>query len=195
MEEKLVQLKKFVVEASKNTSFIHHEWFIDCHLTIVEQIALELCDMYSDANRDVVRALVWVHDYPKILDKSLEHETPEKVRELLLQIGFESAFIDETMAAYLLMERKLEIDLINAPIEVKIISSADGASHLVGPFLSIHWKENSNLSVAELIESKNKKLSKDWERKIVLPEVKEAFKSRYQFHCEQPGLFPKKFFE
>ncbi len=37
------------------------------------------------------------------------------------------------------------------------------------------------------------KANKDWERKIVLPEVKRAFKARFKLVLEQNGKIPKNF--
>ncbi len=38
-----------------------------------------------------------------------------------------------------------------------------------------------------------KKIDKDWTRKIVLPEARQAFQARYQFLCEQAGDLPTRF--
>ncbi len=191
--ELIEQLKSIVTERSKNPSFLHHDWFVDLHLSIVEKIALELCDVYTDADRDIVRALVWVHDYGKILDMNKEHELNHASKELLKDLGFSQLFT-ETVGHYLeVMESKMEVDLHGAPIEVKIVSSADAAAHMIGPFFSIYWKEFNTKSIKELMEAGRVKLAKDWDRKIVLPEVKEAFQGRHDYLLEQNGDFPNKF--
>ncbi len=191
----LGQFKNHVIDATKNPTFIHHDWFVDLHLNFVERISFELCDIYKDADRDVVMALVWIHDYAKILDKDNEHDEKmfEEGRTKLLEIGLNEGFVDKVITYLAIFEKKMEIDLNEAPIEVKIVSSADAASHLIGPFWSIYFKENNKKSIPELMESNRNKLKKDWERKIVLPEVKVAFKERHKFAWEQSGNFPDKF--
>ncbi len=195
MEPLIQKLKDHVVEASQNPSFIHHDWFVEYHLNIVEKIALELCDIYPEADKDIVLALVWIHDYAKILDKEHEHDESmfEEGRRKMSELGFEDSFVNKVIDYLAIFEKKLEIDLHNAPVEVKIVSSADGASHLVGPFWSLYFKENSGKSVETLMEDNSNKLKKDWERKIVLPEIKQAFLERYKFVSEQAGNFPEKY--
>ena len=196
MESLIQQFRSHVIEASQNPTFLHHEWFVKYHLEIFERIALELCDRYPEADRSIVHLLVWLHDYAKILDQAHEHDVRmlEKGREKLLLIGFPEEFVTKIIEYLTLFEKKMEIDLGRAPIEVQIASSADAASHLVGPFWSIYYKENNDKSVEELMESNRKKLIKDWERKMVLPEVREAFEARFNFVNEQAGRFPEKFF-
>lgn len=194
MENNIQKLKSHVIKASNNPSFIHHEWFVEYHLNIFEKIALELCDIYKEADKDIVMTLVWIHDYGKILDITKQHELNYKAEELLIELDFPIDFIKKTMEYLEIFESKMTIDLNQAPIEVRIASSSDGASHMVGPFFPIYWKDFSAKAIPDLMEEQMKKLTKDWERKIVLPEVKEFFEQRYKFLSEQAGNFPDKFF-
>lgn len=194
MQNELIQkLKNIIIEKSKDKSFLHNDWFVDYHLSIVEKIALELCGIYKEADKNLVLVLVWIHDYGKILDMKNQHDLNYKSKELLVGIGFDEDFIEKAMDYLDLMERKMEIDLKQAPIEVKIVSSADGASHFVGPFMHIYWKEYNNKNIAELLDDNIKKINKDWDNKIVLPEIKEKFLDRYLILKEQSGTLPEKF--
>lgn len=68
-------------------SFIHHEWFVEHHLQIVESLANELCDLYPNADRHIVFAMVWLHDFCKILTrKTLPREAEDQLTFLESQI-------------------------------------------------------------------------------------------------------------
>lgn len=194
MQEWIEEFKKHVRELSANTDFIHHEWFVTYHLEIVERIALELLDKYPEADRDVVLVMVWMHDYGKILDFDNQYATTLSAGlEVLVRFGFEPAFANRVVEYVEMIDKKMVVDLHEAPIEVRIVSSADGASHHVGPFMAIHWRENPTLSTPQLMERNIAKTMKDWDRKMVLPEVRAAFEWRHRAVLENSGQLPGRF--
>jgi hypothetical protein len=194
MENKLNKFKDIVKDNCKNIDFEYKEWFVADHLEIVERIAMELCDIYKEANRDVVTALVWFHDFGKPIDIKNERElTKEKGLEALRNIGFTEDFINKVFKYWERMEMKNEIDISKEDIEVQIVSTADGASHFVGQFYSGFFSDEPNKGIRWVREEIRKKIKVDWERKIVLPEVKKTFNDRYLKALELLGEYPEKF--
>lgn len=199
MQDKILELKAQVSEAASNQDFVHHKWFVEWHLEIVEKIAFELLEFYPKADKDVVEVMAWMHDYGKMLDFDNQYQvTLTKGKELLLGLGFAEDFVKIVIDNLELLDRKMEVDLQSAPIEVQIVSSADGCSHMVGPFIHLFWnfetdKTFKGKSLEELMELNIKKTEKDWSRKIVLPEARKAFEGRYKYIQEQSGNLPEKF--
>jgi hypothetical protein len=194
METLVKNFRKQVVIAAQNPNFIHHQWYVKYHLEIVEKISLELCDHYPNADRDLVILLVWLHDYGKMINSIDPHQaTLTYGKAKLLKLGFSPPLVEKVISFIDLFDKKIDLDKDFTPIEVKIVSSADAASHLVGPFYYMWMHENGDRDPFYLMESTLKKAKMEWEKKIVLPEVKQAFSDRQSFTLELNGLLPEKF--
>lgn len=191
-QKQLQTLREAVTERSADTSFRHHKWFIKYHLEIVEAIASELCEKYPKADKFKVMVLAWLHDYEKIIDFDNEYNTQlEATKDIMQRLGFEPEFIQEIASDINIYNAR--VDLQSESIEIQIVSSSDGASHCVGPFMSLYWYENPSKTMEELQESQRQKLAKDWDKKITLPEVRNAFQTRFQVHSETAGNLPSKY--
>ncbi len=193
MQENLTKFKNIVIENFSRKDFTYHEWMVEYHLKIVEKIAMELCDIYTEADRDIVQALVWFHDFGKPINEENERVvTLSEGPKVMLECGFSQEFVDKVIEYWQLMEKKNEIDIRTTPIETQIVSSADGASHFTGVFYPSYFNENGD-DFTTTQEYLKKKIEKDWNRKIVLPEVQKAFQCHYLRAKEMLGEFPNNF--
>ena len=194
MQTLLSKLKDEVTKAANSPDFIHHEWFLKYHLEIVEKIVLETCAIYEEADKNVALAMVWLHDYGKMIDLPNQYEvTKVRGRELMISLGFDEEFTSQVIKYIEILDSKLTVDMNGAPLEVRILSSADGAAHFVGPFFYLWWYENGTKNFKELMEDNKKKALKDWNKKIVIPEIREKFEPRFKFVIEQAGDLPEEF--
>jgi hypothetical protein len=194
MQGKIEAFKSHVAQAAANPSFVHHFWFVEWHLEIVEKIAYELLEHYPQIDKDLITVMVWMHDYGKTINFNDQyHTTQTEGRKKLTELGFEQDFIEKVLGFVEIMDKKMEIDMYEAPLEVQLVSSADGCSHLTGPFMYFWWRENPQKHYEQLMGDTMAKAEKDWTRKITLPEARKAFETRYRLIMEQGGQLPDKF--
>ena len=200
MQDKITAFKQHVAQNSSEPQFRHHRWFVKWHLEVVARLALELCDHYPEADRDLVEVMAWLHDYGKTIDYANEYATTLSAgRQKLSELGFPAAMIDKAVNNIDTLNKKFETDLRKAPIEVQIVSTADGCSHMTGPFMEIFWNPTidptfAGKSLDELLALNLAKIEKDWQYKIVLPEARRAFEQRRHFLKEQAGQLPDSYF-
>ncbi|BDA69800.1 hypothetical protein RIVM261_075240 [Rivularia sp. IAM M-261] len=174
------RVREQIIIKTQNPAFVHYKWYVKHHLLIVEEIAIKLCNIYKNANRELVLLLVWMHDYRKITNQSA-YDSEIAGEKFLLENGVSAKRAKQVIASIKIIDRKDPQELVAESIEIKIVSSADAAAHMIGPFFSIYWWENSDVSIEELQARNRKKLTTDWERKIVLPEIKQAFEFQYRY--------------
>lgn len=181
MDIKLVEtIKEEVQKPCLRPDFIHHKWYLQYHLKIVEKISLDLCQKYQNAEPMWVLLLVWMHDFEKIVRHGSQYQGTLG-REFLKDCGVSDKDINKLLSDIEIFERKNSLKLVDATLEIKIVSSADAAAHLVGPFYSIFWWENGAMEIEDLRKANLAKLKKGWEEKIVLPEIKKAYENYYNF--------------
>lgn len=187
------QLKSAIINLAQQPQFKHHQRFVPYHLKIIEQICEELAARYA-CNRNIVLALVWMHDYSKICNYS-DSEWFEKWYALLLDCGYENDLSKQIVDYRKLFEQKMEIDMHTTPIEVQIVSSADAMSHYVWPFFPLYRREHPEKTIEQLMQDNTKKMHKDIDKKVTLPEVKAFLENRLTlFQERQCWLLPKTFF-
>jgi HD domain len=192
--ESLVRLRKEIYNSATDPQFIHHVWYVQYHLELVEAIASELIEYHPEADPELVYALVWIHDYGKMVTRHNDREaTLIEGRKKLLEVGYPEALVDRIITYAKVIDSSSEVDLTASPIEIKIVSSADGCSHLVGPFFHLWFWENSDRPFEQLMQSNRRKALQAWERKIVLPEARAAFKCRHNTIMELNGFLPERF--
>ncbi len=184
------QLKFIIQELCKKESFVHHQWFLEYHLEIVELLALELLQYYPSADKSIVITLVWLHDYAKITNQDKKNSSYKEVTKLLLELNFEKDQIDEIVISLKAIDSKDIVLIKDSSIEIQIVSSADAASHFVGPFHSIWLYENPNVTINKLMESNIKKIHKDLHRKLCLPEALRFVNNRLNLIKELNGEIP-----
>ena len=175
MEETLAKLRAFITEKASDTNFRHHKWFVTWHLQIVETLSKDMAKYYPDADINTLIALSWMHDYGKIIDydTQYDHSHIEAGRQEMIRLGFDEAFATKIAESVKIFDRKDGLE--NESIEIRIVSSADACSHLVGPFLSIYWHENPDMPFEDIMRENARKFGTEWEAKVTIPEAMQAY--------------------
>ena len=172
-----------VTENCTREDFEYREWFVSYHLRIVEEVALKLAAAYPEADKDLVRVLAWTHDYSKPLTRDKESEKSSllpMVRTALSELSFDETYIANVCSRLEEIESKDTRPIEKASIEAQIISSADGAAHLIGPFFYSYFRNDPSESIIVTMQRVMQKANRDWEKKILLPEARELVRVRYE---------------
>lgn len=167
-------------------------WFLEAHIYKVLQNTEWLCEKLPEADKDMVRALVWLHDiiYFTDISKIDAHAGlgAVKAREMMDAIGIcgsEAEIIFEAIACH-----SCKGDKLPASLEGKILATADAMAHFSPDFylsLLIDGKQEK-CSVSEFKAYALQKLERDFNgKKIFFDFAREKIRASYEIM--------KKFFE
>lgn len=187
MEELLSRLRAFINERAANPDFVHHKWFVKWHLEIVETLSRDMAKYYPEADMDTLVALGWMHDYGKIIDYDTQYDYShiEAGRQEMIRLGFDESFATKIANSIKIFDKKDHLE--NESIEIRIVSSADACSHLVGPWVSLYWHENPNIPFEDIMKENVRKLGGEWGLKVTIPEAIRAYQQLHDdvmFHAE-----------
>lgn len=191
MEDSLQKIREVIAERASSINFVHHTWFVEWHLKVVEHISRQLLVHYPAADENIVIAMAWMHDYGKIINYATQHDTAliDEGRRLLIERGLDAPFAEQVAENIKILDSKTNIEQAN--IETQIVSSADGCSHLVGPFISLFWQENPDLSLEQLMQENVRKLTVDWDKKVTLQEARTAYQTMHDIElAKAQGALP-----
>jgi len=167
------------IEKKIKTSKLCQPLFFDKHVMVVEKFAKQLCQLYPQANKDVVLLSVWFHDIGRADGHNKDHDVygAEYARKLLNKKDYNKKIIDlvyEACKSHCCKKYKPQ------SLEAKILATADALSHYSNGFYLLifhYWSQKMDYN-----EARNKlirKIEKDYKDKILLKEVKEALKPFY----------------
>lgn len=190
MSDKMKLLAQQAEEVCRNDKTM--AWFLDVHIFKVLQNAEWLCERFPEADQDLVRALVWLHDiiYFTDISKIEEHAGlgAVKAKEMMAAIGIggpEAEIVFESIACHSCKGDKLPTSL-----EGKILATADAMAHFSPDFylsLLIDGKQEKR-SAGEFKAYALQKLERDFNgKKIFFDFAREKIRGSYEIM--------KKFFE
>lgn len=187
MSELLDNLRALITEKATNPDFVHHEWFIKWHLELVETLSKDMMRYYPEADETILVVLSWMHDYGKIVDFANQYDLKyaDEGKQVLKELGFNENFAEMIGESVKLFDKKDHLE--NESIEIRIVSSADACSHLIGPWVSLYWHENPDKPFEDIMKENIRKMGGEWELKVTIPEAISAYQQLHDdvmFHAE-----------
>lgn len=153
-------------------------WFVKMHLEYVEKFSLILAEK-KNANKDVLRLSVWLHDINHDKVKENHHmENAAFAVELLAKQGFDAKIVKAV--EHCILTHSCKNDHIPQTLEAKILASADAMSHIdnfsVLLFVAFVIEKYDTKRAHEWL---SRKIDRDW-NKILIHEGKEIIKNKYE---------------
>ncbi|MBT4376974.1 HD domain-containing protein [archaeon] len=163
----------------------HNKDDFDYHIVPVVNNALVLAKKVG-ANLEVVKVAALLHDIGRTYSKEEgfnpenEHEFrgEEQSKIILKDLNFEDNFIEKV--AYCVLVHRGRGNIKPATIEARVISCADAMAHF-DTFLRLFLVfQNTTNSFEEAVDEIDKKMERNWNKKLILPEAKVIVEEKYK---------------
>ncbi len=181
MNNKLQTIKTSLKNQIKSSK--HCEpWFYKEHILVVEKLALDLCDLYPEANRDAVILSVWFHDIGRAHGHNENHDLygANYATKILTKNNLDKNFINTVSESC--KTHSCHKNGYPTSIEGKILATADAVSHYHNGFylrILYYWSKKNKSNYQNLKEKLFQKMKRDLNQKIFFDEVKEKIKPIY----------------
>jgi len=175
----VLNIREMIINEAKGSKLID-DWFLDGHLMEVERLANWLCDVYPEANRDVVGLGVWFHDIGRLrgIDDGHDVYGANEAKKIMSGKGFSELVTDKV---YDVCRTHRASDAKPISLEAKILATADAMSHFTHDFyLRLFSHYSGKISYQEIISKISKKLERDYNDKIIFDEAKEKVSKKYK---------------
>ena len=154
------------------------DWFY--HIEPVARYALELAQ-HLHADTETVVLSAYLHDIGRQIeggDDGTHHVLGEaRARSLLQEQGADPDLIARVCLC--ILRHRASGEHQPQTLEEKIIANADAMSHFDMIPLLFYWRA-PEMSYEEVMHWVQKKLRRDWEEKMTLPEARNMIQSRYE---------------
>lgn len=91
---------------------------------------------YPEADETTLIVLSLMHDYGKMIDFANQYDPKyaDEGKQVLKNLSFDNNFAEMVGESVKLSDKKNHLEIES--IEIRIVSSADTCSHLIGPWIS-----------------------------------------------------------
>jgi uncharacterized protein len=173
MDKKLEKIYKIVEKSFEESDYKYH-------ILPVVKYAKKLAQIYK-ADAEVVEIAALLHDIGRIDIKNDEehHVLGVLVAEKILKkLKYSEEIIKEVK--HCVLSHRASQGLEPQTLIAKIIANADAMSHFDMLPIFYYWNGQRNIKIAEITEWVEKKLERDWEKKLTFPEAKKMVAEKYK---------------
>jgi|WetSurMetagenome_2_1015567.scaffolds.fasta_scaffold233557_2 putative nucleotidyltransferase with HDIG domain len=173
MDKRLKKLYKIVENSFEERDYRYH-------ILPVVGYAKKLARIYK-AKKDVVEIAALLHDIGRInlKDDEQHHIVGGPVSEKILKdLGYSREIIEEVKHAVISHRAKKGIS--PKTMTAKIVANADAMSHFDMLPVFYVWLGGEKKKITEITEWIERKLERDWNKKLTLPEAREVVREKYK---------------